>query len=250
MKKFNFIMILWTMSLVCYSQTLHTIMMCNQNDRTLAIGNQAEVREMESLIPQLAKALGYNNNMHVHSGDEFTYTQMNNDINELTVSEDDIIIYYYASHGLNRGEDEWPHMAFSDRQYSSSKLYNTLLEKFPQAKLILCIAACCNMDEEGERRMKRKYASMDPQLVKSLFTDFEGHRAYLISSSIRGQYSWCWVGGPRPGHIFGIALRDAIQNACSGNLKPEWDYVFEAAKSQTLSDSQQKQMPQFTKKRW
>lgn len=57
-------------------------------------------------------------------------------------------------------------------------------------------------------------------------------------------------GGTRPGHMFGIALRDAIVSACKGELRTEWDYVFESAKSKTLMYSDQKQMPQFEKNRW
>lgn len=232
------------------AQTLHTIMMCNKNDRTLARGNEGEVKEMQNLIPILASKLGYKNNMIVHSGQEFTYSILSQEINNLKVSDDDIILFYYASHGVNWSDSEWPHMAFNDRQYGELTIYNTLKQNYPQAKLILCIAACCNMDAEGEARQKRTYGNIDFKFVKELFTGFEGHRSYIVSSSIRGQYSWVWTGGTRPGHMFGIALRDAIVSACMGRLRPEWDYVFESAKSKTLLYSDQKQMPQYEKNRW
>lgn len=232
------------------AQTLHTIMMCNKNDRTLALGNEGEVREMQCLVPTLASSLGYKNNMIVHSGQEFTYAILRQEISSLKVSDGDIVLFYYASHGVNWSDSEWPHMAFSDRQYGELSIYNLLRQKFPQAKLILCIAACCNMDAEGQARQKRSYGNIDPKFVKELFTGFEGHRSYIASSSIRGQYSWVWIGGNRPGHMFGIALRDAIVSACKGELRADWDYVFESAKSKTLLYSEQKQMPQYEKNRW
>ena len=136
------------MSLSMSAQTLHTIMMCNKNDRTLARGNEGEVREMQNLIPVLASKLGYKNNMIVHSGQEFTYSILNQEINSLSVSDGDIVLFYYASHGVNWSDSEWPHMAFSDRQYGELSIYNLLRQKFSQAKLILCIAACCNMDAD------------------------------------------------------------------------------------------------------
>ena len=231
-------------------QTFHTIMMCNKNDRTLSRGNEGEIREMQILIPALASKLGYKNNMIVHSGKEFTHTILNQEIDNLEVSEDDIVIYYYASHGVNWSNSEWPYMVFNDCQYGLQPIYNQLKQKFSQAKLILCIAACCNMDAEGEARQKRSYGNIDPQLVKELFTGFEGHRSYIASSSIRGQYSWVWTGGIRPGHMYGVALRDAIVAACKGELRAEWDYVFESAKSKTLMYSEQQQMPQYEKNRW
>ena len=250
MKKFVLWLFVLNLSLSMQGQTLHTIMMCNMNDRTLARGNEGEVREMRSLIPTLATSLGYKNNMIVHSGQEFTYTMLNQEISKLNVLEGDIVIFYYASHGVNWSDSEWPHMAFSDRQYGEQTIYNLLKQKFSQAKLILCIAACCNMDAEGQARQKRSYGNIDPKLVKELFIGFEGHRSYIASSSIRGQYSWVWTGGNRPGHMFGIALRDAIVSACKGEIRSEWDYVFESAKSKTLIYSEQKQMPQYQKNRW
>ena len=54
MKKFVIWLFVLNLSLSMQGQTLHTIMMCNMNDRTLARGNEGEVREMRSLIPTLA----------------------------------------------------------------------------------------------------------------------------------------------------------------------------------------------------
>ena len=250
MKKILIGLLALTVSLSLNSQTLHTIMMCNMEDRTLAKANEGEVREMRALIPALISALGYKNNMIIHSGQEFTSTILNQEINSLKVSEGDIVFFYYSNHGSNWSDSEWPHMSFNDKSLSEQTIYDLLKQKFSQAKLILCIADCCNMDEEGSRRQKRSYSKMDPQRVKELFTGFEGHRSYIASSSIRGQYSWAWVSGNRPGSMYGIALRDAIVSACKGELRAEWDYVFESAKSKTLLYSEQKQMPQYQKNRW
>ena len=89
------------------AQTLHTIMMCNKNDRTLARGNEGEVKEMQYLIPTLAAKLGFKSNFIVHSGIEFTYTILNQEISNLNVSDGDIVIFYYASHGVNWSDSEW-----------------------------------------------------------------------------------------------------------------------------------------------
>ena len=227
--------------------TMHTIMMCNMEDRTLAKANECDVREMRDLIPTLTSALGFKNNMIVHSGQEFSCTILNQEINNLKVSDGDIVLYYFSSHGSNWSDSEWPHMSFNDKSLSELKIYDLLKQKFSQAKLILCVADCCNMDEEGSRKQKRSYSNIDPKLVKELFTGFEGHRSYIVSSSIRGQYSWSWTSGSRPGSMFGIAFRDAIVSACKGELRAEWEYVFESAKSKTLIYSNQKQMPQYQK---
>lgn len=232
------------------AQTLHTLMMCDMEDRTLARANENEVREMCSLIPMLASVLEYENNMTVHSGQEFTTTVLEQEISNLKVLEGDIVLFYYSSHGSNWSDSEWPHMSLNDKSIGEEVVYDFLKRNYPQAKLILCIANCCNMDEEGRRTQKKSYNSFDPKYVKELFLGFEGHRSYIASSSIRGQYSYAWVSGNRPGGIYGIALRDAIVAACKGEIRAEWDYVFESAKKRTLQDSEQKQMPQYMKNRW
>ena len=232
------------------AQTLHSIIMVNKEEPNRQVDRTAEMNNMSAFVRNIANLLGYKNNMRCRSGQQFTGAQLDQDIAALNVTQGDVVIFYYSGHGLNYDDDEWPHMALKDCRYHETTVYNKLLQRCAEAKLILCISACCNMDSEGLNRQKKSYANPDPTLTKRLFRDFEGHRAYVASSSIRGQYSYSWAGGPTPGAIYGIALREAIQEAMSGAITAEWDYVFEAAKQKTLQKTEQKQMPQFSKKRW
>lgn len=232
------------------SQTLHSLIMINKEEPNRQTDRTAEMNNMSTFIRTLVSTLGYHNKMTTRSGKSFTSVQLESDLNNMVVSDNDIVVFYYSGHGVNWDDDEWPHMALLDRQYHATKVYNKLLEKFGNAKLILCIAACCNMDEEGRSRERKTYASLDQNLAKQLFTGFSGHRAYIASSSIRGQYSYSWSGGATPGAIYGISLREAIQDALTGKIKADWDYVFESAKQKTLNKTENKQMPQYSKKRW
>lgn len=248
--KYRILLTLLLLVNILQARTLHTVMMCNMNDKTLAVSNQANVKETRALMSELCSLLGYRNHFIIHSYPEFTYNVLDQELNNLKVDSGDVVIYYYASHGVNWSDSEWPHMAFSDRQFAEQTVYERLLQNFSQAKLILCIADCCNMDEEGLAKQKRTYGTADPKNLEKLFVGFEGHRAYMVSASIRGQYSWAWTGGSRPGSIFSIAFRDAIMQAARGEILPSWDYVLEKAKTQTLYYTEQKQMPQYTKNRW
>lgn len=247
MKKLMFLILLSINITVAQAQTFHTIIMVNKEEPNRQVDRTADFNNMSTFFGTIARSLGYKNNMLRYSGQNFRAANALQAIESLKVGLNDIVVFYYSGHGANWDDDEWPHMAFLDRQYGETAIYNKLREKFGNAKLILCISDCCNMDSEGTRREKRTYSGFDPALVKKLFTDFEGHRSYEISASIRGQYSYS---NRQYGALFGIAFREAVSSALTGNTQPNWVYVLEKAKSLTLEFTKQEQMPQFKMNRW
>lgn len=247
MKKLLIIALLFISITVAKAQTFHTIIMVNKEEPNRQVDRTADFNNMSTFFTKIAQSLGYKNNMLRYSGQSFRATNALQAIESLNVGLNDIVVFYYSGHGANWDDDEWPHMAFLDRQYGETTIYNKLREKFGNAKLILCISDCCNMDSEGARREKRTYSGFDPVLTKKLFTDFEGHRSYEISASIRGQYSYS---NRQYGALFGIALREAVSSALTGKTQPNWVYVLEKAKSLTLELTNQEQMPQFKMNRW
>ncbi len=247
MKKIIFAIFIALMPFSIQAQTMHTIIMVNKEERNREVDRIADFNNMSAFFSQIAQTLGYKNNMKRYSGVNFKAANAIQAIESLNVSAGDIVVFYYSGHGANWDNDEWPHMAFLDRQFSETAIYNKLREKHANAKLILCISDCCNMDSEGARREKKSYAGFDPLLTKKLFTDFEGHRSYEISASIRGQYSYSDL---KSGALFGIALREAMKMAMEGEIQPNWVYVLEKAKALTLDLTNQAQMPQYKMNRW
>lgn len=256
MKKITIILLLSMVTVVVPAQTFHSIIMVNKEESAVRKADRtAEFNNMSAFLAQIAKALGYRDHMLQYSGTTFKATIALQAIESLNIEENDIVVFYYSGHGANWDDDEWPHMAFLDRQYSESALYNKLKEKCNKAKMILCISACCNMDSEGNSREKRTYNSLDPEKVKKLFTDFEGHHAFKISSSIRGEYSLSAT-GYNGGPIFSISFREAIRKSMTGEVKTNMIYVLEETKRLTMWKAQNwfdkpyEQMPQFQMERW
>ena len=247
MKRLITIVLLLIGITIAYGQTFHTIIMVNKEEPNRQVDRTADFNNMSTFFTKIAQSLGYKNNMLRYSGQNFRATNALESIESLNVGFNDIVVFYYSGHGANWDDDEWPHMAFLDRQYGETTIYNKLREKCGNAKMILCISDCCNMDSEGARREKRTYSGFDPALTKKLFTDFEGHRSFEISASIRGQYSYS---NRQTGALFGIALREAVTSALTGKIQPNWIYVLEKAKSLTLEISNQEQLPQFKMDRW
>lgn len=247
MKKLFVFLALIGFSFSLHAKTFHSIIMVNKEEPNREVDRTADFNNMSAFFTQIAQSLGYVNKMTRYSGSDFKSANAVAAVDALTIADDDIVVFYYSGHGANWDDDEWPRMAFLDRSYSETAIYNKLRTKCSSAKLILCISDCCNMDSEGRRRERRSYAGYDPELTKKLFTDFEGHRSYEISASIRGQYSYS---NRESGALFGIAFREAVGRALSGKIQPNWIYVLEEAKKITLEYTDQIQMPQYKMDRW
>ena len=139
-------------------------------------------------------------------------------------------------------------MCFKDKQYWQTTACEKLQEKCGNAKLLLCIACCCNMDSRGRSGYGAEYNySFDPNKARALFSGFSGKRKVVTSSSIRGQYSYSWTSGSRLGSIYGISLREAINEVLSSSSKidPTWENVLNLAQRKTLNYTDQKQKSQY-----
>ncbi|NPD92835.1 caspase family protein [Xylanibacter muris] len=212
-----------------------------EKDRT------AELKQMTEFCSSIADALDFSHDLRCHSGSEFTSTMLEKEISSLNVQEGDIVLFYYAGHGCNWDDDDWPHMTLLDRQYWETTVFSKLKNVSGKAKLLLCISSCCNMDSEGRRRERQQYSTLDKEKTKKLFLGFEGKKAIVASSSIRGQYTYSWSSGPMLGSIYTISLRKTINEALNGTTNTEltWDAIFESTKNQTLVYTNGKQLPQY-----
>lgn len=229
------------------AQTMHSILFTNMEEQGREQDRTAELKQMTEFCSSIADALGFNHDLHCHSGAEFTSTVLEKDIATLNVQEGDVVLFYYAGHGCNWDDDDWPHMALLDKQYWETTAFSKLKNVSGKAKLLLCISSCCNMDSEGQRRENQRYSAFDKDKAKELFLGFDGKKSIIASSSIRGQYSYSWSSGTMLGSIYTISLRKAICDALDGNTNTEltWNAIFEATKGQTLAYTNGKQLPQY-----
>lgn len=241
MKRFLFVFIFFaTLAMQLGAQTLHTIILVNKEEPNRQADRTADFNNMKSFCSEIASALGYRHDLRTHSGSEFTSSQMLNDINNMTVSEGDIVILYYGGHGANLSGGYWPHMALSDRAYDFSKAYDQLKTKCMKAKLVLCIAACCNKEVENRGSFSSSSTSSDAMSssrVRQLFTGFDGKMNIIMSASVKGQYSYSLTGGPKIGCMFTTTLREVLRETVkSGSSRSlEWNSTLSTVKQRTDS---------------
>lgn len=236
-----------------YCQTFHALIFSNMKESAQRAADRTEeMNNMKMFCQRLATALGYKQDIRTHSDTEFTSTQFINDISAMNVGSEDVVIMFYNGHGCNWDDDDWPHMCFKDKQYWQTSAFELLKEKCGNAKLLLCIGCCCNMDSRGRQGYSTEYDyNFDPNKTRALFAGFSGKRRIITSSSIRGQYSYSWTSGSRLGSIYGISLREAINDilCASSNVQPTWENTLALAKKKTMgytsTHKEGPQTPQF-----
>ena len=231
------------------AQTFHAMIFSNMKESSQRAADRTEeMNNMRSFCQNIATTLGYRQDIRCHSDNEFTSTQFLQDIESMSVGPEDVVMLFYNGHGCNWDDDDWPHMCFKDKQYWQTTAYEKLQEKCNNAKLLLCIACCCNMDSRGRSGYSVEYDyNFEPNKTRALFAGFSGKRKVVTSSSVRGQYSYSWTSGSRLGSIYGISLREAINEVLrpSSTIAPTWDNVLTLAQRKTLSYTDQKQRPQY-----
>lgn len=248
MRFFLFFIIL-TISGSTHCQTFHALIFSNMEESARRSADRTEeMNNMKFFCQRVASILGYEQDIRCHSDNEFTSVQFLQDISTMNVGSEDVVIMFYNGHGCNWDDDDWPHMCFKDKQYWETVAFDRLKEKCGNAKLILCIGCCCNMDSRGRAGYSTEYDyNFDPNKARALFSGFSGKRRIITSSSIRGQYSYSWTSGSRLGSIYGISLREAINEILhpSSKIAPTWENTLALAKKKTMSyTSSHKEGPQ------
>lgn len=243
--------VLITLLISCsaYCQTFHALIFSNMKESTQRAADRTEeMNNMRIFCQKLATTLGYKQDIRTHSDNEFTSTQFVQDLSSINAGADDIVIVFYNGHGCNWDDDDWPHMCFKDKQYWQTTAFEKLKEECGDAKLLLCISCCCNMDSRGREGYSWDYDyNFDPNKTRALFSGFNGNRRVITSSSVRGQYSYSWTSGSRLGSIYGISFREAVCEILrpNSNITPTWENVFASAKKKTMNyTSTHKEGPQ------
>lgn len=221
------------------AQTLHALLFVNEKEKGRETDRTENMRSMINFWQEIAGAIGYDYECSRNSDTDFTAARVKHAISALRVGRDDIVVFYYSGHGYNDNTNVWPTLSLNDENFRAIDVLKLLKRVNTPAKLTLCIADCCNKVYSSDN-VNVTYATNE-SAIRKLFTNFNGKKTVMASSSKQGQLSWS---NSVYGAYFGIAFRNAVSN--TGYDEAEWDAVMENAKRLTMKYTKGQQEPQYS----
>ena len=251
------ILIAFFISLQSYSQTIHFMMVADndESEAGVAAGKMAQYMLNQTFVPNLRNYTGLNVHVTELTGRSFSLQNLNNELNRLQSSSGDVIFFYYCGHGYNAGDnDPFPMLWFGNlssvKKFSS--VYNALSSK--PHRLLIAIAEACNAVAQSRPRNHsiNSRGNFEPHFAKTekyrkLFCESSGD--YIMSSSSKGELSQFinnWG-------IFSTAFIESFEKAVENNANPNptWEDIFNNIVSKTIKDAYENvgtsQRPQWKK---
>ncbi|MEO1410571.1 MAG: caspase family protein [Bacteroidota bacterium] len=241
------------------NSTIHFILFTDTDDSR--VGTSCEETNKyfrNTFVPKLERYSGMQVRTYYRSGSSyFNLSDLNRTIANLSTGSNDVIFFYYAGHGYNRGYSDFPTItlgrsgeSIASRQKDLIDVYTTLQRK--PHRLLLVMAEACN--KVYARRNDMRVSNIvnnfalyqdESRHIKELFVQSRGD--YLMSSSGKNQLSHLASGQPG---FFTCSFRDAfahyVDMGYSGTAT--WGKIFNQTKSNTRSNAEQigeVQVPQW-----
>lgn len=236
------------------AQKVHKILFGHTTDKKIGATVEVDITRVSNEIDAIGSYLNYEVKNYIYNGDECSKENLEKVLSSLSVSNKDIIVFYYSGHGghANGGfEDKWPQMClnkpqFQDKYVPLRKVIDTLGSKHAHFTLIL--SDCCNsIDETGIVTVKGllKGAGDDTTINErtkqnyiNLFTKYSG--VLPITSSKLGQTSGC---NSRDGGYFTYCFFNSLYESVNGTAIASWESIVKDATSSTLSYTRNEQEP-------
>jgi hypothetical protein len=216
------------------AQTLHAIICADDGTKDNRIRDRAEdLKNLKSLMSNIALQTGMRLNQKVYTGNTFALSYVVDGLQRLSIGAEDAVIFYFNGHGANEQRNKWPSMGIGNDLYQLTQVHNYLCKT--EAKFIMSVGDCCNSylqrNDFSTNDIDSYITNGDvSKNYKTLFRDFSGRRAIMMSASSQGQES---QSHPIYGALFGIAFRKALYRAVQNSNTPSWNNILSNAKNIT-----------------
>ncbi|HRH61005.1 MAG TPA: caspase family protein, partial [Chitinophagaceae bacterium] len=179
-------------------------------------------------------------------GADYNKKNVDDAINALKPSPNDIVVFYYTGHGfgyIQNNNELFPYIAltaksFEDPVKNSLNMENVFERiKSKGARMNLVLSDCCNSDINGRNTIVGDFASTRPSQLpwdtancRKLF--LESKISILGTAAKKGEYS---AGTGSLGGIFTYNFRTAMVTFLSkfNNYKPSWPQILKSAEMST-----------------
>lgn len=235
------------------NSTLHLILVANSNDPALGNGFNANQQNIKSLFKEVAATCNMQLDIVEVDGYKFGRENISAAINNVVVSANDVIVFYYSGHGFRfpNQKTDWPQLdlrtTVSDNINTNtlnlgSDVYMPLTNKNP--RLLMVIGECCNVNFGAGTPFIRNPAAlplgatiMNSSTVKNLFSQ---RGKILVATSKPFESSWYYqdTGGIFGSNFTSTFLADV--GFTSSNTNISWETIFNDAIQYTIEKTEAK----------
>lgn len=233
-------MLLMGFQMAMKAQTLHVVVFCDTNDRSIGQNKESEreitTNEMQT-IAKILEEYGYDSELTDCHGNYCNKSNLIRTVKGLDIiANKDVVFFYYGGHGsraVGNDEDPFPQMCLGEDYQENwvpvTLIKNIIMNKHPRLAIIL--TGCCNKEDSGvsiksvvSEAKYTKETNIDKEAYKKLFLDATG--CVMMTSSKAGQYSY----SGKEGGVFCLYFWALMEKVGEGQLKPDWSELFETVK--------------------
>jgi hypothetical protein len=235
----SFLMLL---PMAAHADNLISIIVCDTKADSIGASVEKDFANMQKKTAEIAKYTKMKE-VKVHlRGSEANPQRLNRILDELKVTKNDVVVFYYAGHGYHPSSQKkstpWPTIIFetSSKSVSYDGLIKDLERKKP--RLLLALADTCNslsrgLDECDEIRATS--SKVDSYVLehnyKKLFLETSG--SIKITGCSVGESSW----GGRAGGVFTVAFLSKLNKAVESHNGIDWRDIVDEVSRKTTQDS-------------
>lgn len=225
-----------------FAATLHTILVAD----TLApdVGGPAakDLEMMDAEMERIAHHTDLERKNYRLEGDAVKPQELLSIIEQLSVSEEDVVIFYFSGHGfrtLSSGDTPWPNLTFSQTdQALPLERVGQMLEHHKPRLLIMLADACNNYLPEflapSVLLRKGRSTPVDEDTLREnyrkLFVETKG--VIIATGAEKGDFSW----STKRGSLFTIAFLNQLNRAILSPTTVDWAMLLERTADQVKLD--------------
>lgn len=240
------------------AQTLHTILVADTYDNKIGESCRTDFDNMKPQAAQMAKSCGYSHKLYSYKGGDFDKHTLLNGLNALKVGEKDVVLFFYAGHGVRNNSSKWPKLVLENGEKKTELGANAALPLTEVQKIFnqkgfrfsILITDCCNNSVVGQEIAQRGFRPMlegasttrgigtVDRFYQSLLINTEG--SLLVSSSSPEEEAVCYRD---KGGLFTNSLLQVFERMSEDHPKSNWDEVMNRTKQLTSIITLEQQTP-------
>lgn len=217
-----------------HKPTLHVLILCDTSSSNIKKASFVDLSNMRRATSLIAKNLHMKKSIRILKGKKMRTGALLHWLKSLSISQKDIVIFYYSGHGFRLESDKTPWPSFllpgikSPMSLISGEKICDILRAHSQ-RFTLVIFDCCNFEaiEKGIGFTPRNQIFNHHTFFPGLQSLFKAHHGMVtIASASPGEFSIAITGGPAKGSIFTSEFLKTLFYKCQ-KKKPSWKQILE-----------------------